>query len=83
MVDSALSLAREAHAIAAVDSLSETRSAYVGEARVIEGRALLAQGDTAGAREALTRAVSGLKTGAGAEHPRTREAERLLAAIRP
>ena len=82
-IDEALKFAREARETAAVDSLADTRSAYVGEARLIEGRALLAQGDTAAARAALEKALPGLRTGAGEEHPRTRQAERLLAAIHP
>jgi serine/threonine-protein kinase len=77
-VDEALGLARDAEATAMVDSLAETRSAYVGEARVIEGRALLAKRDTSGARAALEKALPALRLGAGAEHPRTREAEMLL-----
>ncbi len=80
-VDSALSLAGQAREIAAVDSLTETRSAYVGEARLIEGRALLAKGDSAAAREAFEKGVIALRTGAGVEHPRTREAERMLATL--
>jgi eukaryotic-like serine/threonine-protein kinase len=79
--DSALGLAREAHAIAAVDSLAETRSATVGEARFLEGRALAASGDTTGARVALTAAIRALRHGAGEEHPRTRQAEAALQAL--
>jgi eukaryotic-like serine/threonine-protein kinase len=75
----ALEYARAAAGIATSDPLSETRSAYVGEARLLEGRALLARGDSAGARAALTRAVTALRSGAGAEHPRSREAEGSLA----
>ena len=81
-IDEALASAREAQEIAKVDSLADTRSAYVGEARLIEGRALLARGDTAGANAALEKALQGLKTGAGEGHPRTKEAERLLGALR-
>lgn len=76
----ALRYARDARTTAAVDSLATTRSAYVGEASLVEGRALLALGDRAGARAALGHAVVALRTGAGAEHPRTREAERLASA---
>jgi tetratricopeptide (TPR) repeat protein len=78
----ALEYARAAYRIAASDSLTETRSAYVGETRLVEGRALLATGDTAGARGALERARVALSAGAGADHPRTREAESLLAGLR-
>lgn len=78
----ALGFARAARAITTRDSLTETRSAYVGEARLLEGRALLASGDTAAARESLERAAVALRSGAGAAHPRTREAEALLASLR-
>jgi hypothetical protein len=74
----ALEYARAAHEIAHSDSLSETRSAYVGEARVLEGRALLASGDTAAARSALAAAVTALRAGVGPTHARTRDAEALL-----
>jgi len=56
--------------MAVVDSLADLRSAYVGEARLIEARALLAGADTAGARAAIGRALPALRYGAGAEHPR-------------
>jgi hypothetical protein len=82
-LDEALKLAREAREIAALDSLADTRSAYVGEARLVEARVQLAKGDTAGARAALALALPGLRAGAGDEHPRTRQAERLLASLRP
>ncbi len=77
----ALSLAREVRAVAAVDSLADARSAYVGEARLVEARALLALADSAGARETLARALVALRSGAGAGHPRTREAAALAARI--
>jgi eukaryotic-like serine/threonine-protein kinase len=82
-IDEAEQMAGEARETAAVDSLADLRSAYVGEARLIEGRALLARGDTTGAAGILEKAVTGLTSGAGEAHPRTREAARLLAAIRP
>jgi len=72
-----LEYARAAHGIASSDALTETHSAYVGEARLIEGRALLATGDTSGARAALAGAVTALRAGVGSGHPRTQEAERL------
>lgn len=78
----ALRYARDARATATVDSLAETRSAYVGEASLVEARALRALGDSSGARTALGRAVVALRAGAGTEHPRTREAERLASAAR-
>ena len=77
--DTALRFSREAHRIAAVDSLSETRSARVGEARLIEGRALLATGDTAEGRKVLRQALVALRFGAGNDHERTRQASRWLA----
>ena len=82
-IDEALKFAREAREIAAVDSLADTRSAYVGQARLVEGRALLAERDTVRARTALEKALPALRSGAGEEHPLTRQADRLLAAIGP
>jgi len=78
----ALTLAREARAMAALDSLAETRSAFVGEARLVEARALLASADTLGARGQLEGALVALRNGAGSEHPRSREAAELLEQIR-
>ena len=79
-VDSALAFAREARAIAMIDSLANARSAYVGQARLAEARALLAGGDTIGARASLERGLLALRTGGGPEHPVTRETEALLSA---
>ena len=73
--------ARAAADIATSDSLSETRSAYVGEARLIEGTALVALGDSAAARAVVSRALRALASGVGPNHPRTLEAERLLAGL--
>ena len=78
----AAAYARAAAEMATSDSLSETRSAYVGEARLLEGKALLAQGDTASARVVLARGVSALRAGAGPEHPLVRAGEGLLASLR-
>jgi eukaryotic-like serine/threonine-protein kinase len=77
----AAAYARAAADIATSDSLSETRSAYVGEARLLEGRALLAEGDTASARAVLARGVSALRAGAGPAHPLVRAGEGLLASL--
>lgn len=77
----ALEYARAAHGIAASDPLTETRSAYVGEADLLEGRALLADGDVSGARAALSRARTALIAGAGDSHPRVRETEAVLARL--
>jgi eukaryotic-like serine/threonine-protein kinase len=79
----ALHFARDARQLATRDSLAETRSAYVGEARLVEARALLASSDTGAARATLGQAVVGLRTGAGDGHPRTREATALLASLSP
>lgn len=80
-IEEALRFAREARAIGTIDSLADGRSAYAGEARLIEGRVLLAQGDTQQARPVLEKALAGLRTGAGDAHPRTRQAESLLAML--
>jgi serine/threonine protein kinase/Tfp pilus assembly protein PilF len=80
--DSALRFARDARTIAALDSLADTHSAYVGEARLAEGRALLARGDSTAARATLERALVALRAGAGAGHPLVRETESLLSALR-
>ncbi|MDQ6737173.1 MAG: serine/threonine protein kinase [Gemmatimonadota bacterium] len=77
----AIGYARDARATATVDTLTETRSAYVGDARLVEARAQLATGDSSSARITLARSVVGLRNGAGTAHPLTREAERLLAAL--
>jgi eukaryotic-like serine/threonine-protein kinase len=80
--DSALRFARDARTIATLDSIADTRSAYVGEARLAEGRALLAQRDTIAARATLERALAALRAGAGAAHPLARETDSLLTALR-
>jgi len=77
----ALGYARDARAKATLDSLTETRSAYVGEAGLIEARALLASGDTSHARAELARSVVALRNGAGGEHPRMREAVELMGTL--
>jgi hypothetical protein len=78
----AAAYAQAAAAIATSDSLSEARSAYVGEARLLEGRALLSQGDTGSARAVLARGVGALRAGAGHEHPLVRAGEGLLVSLR-
>jgi tetratricopeptide (TPR) repeat protein len=78
----ALEWARQALAIAAVDSLAHARSAAVGEARLLEARALLESGDSNGARAAAHRAWSALRVGAGPQHPQTRAAETLVRSLR-
>ena len=79
--DEALKLARHTLRIASVDSLAPTRSTYAGEAYLVEGRVLLAKGDTAAARQSLGRAVTALRVGAGSDHVRTRQAESALALL--
>ena len=80
--DSALSFARDARAIATLDSIADRRSAHVGEARLAEGRALLAQDDTLEARATLERALDALRAGGGAAHPLVGETESLLSTLR-
>ncbi|MEP7064672.1 MAG: protein kinase [Gemmatimonadota bacterium] len=80
--DSALQFARDARTIATVDSLAAKQSGHVGVARLAEGRALLARGDTSAARATLTRAVVALKFGVGANNPIAREADALLSGLR-
>jgi serine/threonine-protein kinase len=74
----AIEYARAARGIADVDSLTDTRSAYVGEASLLEARGLLAAGDTAGARDRAAQALTALTNGAGADDPRAVEARALL-----
>jgi ATP/maltotriose-dependent transcriptional regulator MalT len=75
--------AGDARTLATRDSVTETRSAFVGEGRLVEARVQLASGDTVGARATLTKAASALESGAGADHPRTKEANALLARLPP
>jgi len=79
--DSARALALQAHDIAAVDSLTEVQSARVGEANLLGGQALLAEGDTAAARTALQHALIALQHGAGPDYPKTRLAATTLQAV--
>jgi serine/threonine-protein kinase len=75
----ALQYAQSAREIATRDSLSTRRSAFVGEARLLEGRARLVLGDTTAAWTDFRNALDALRYGAGAEHPRALEAAKLLA----
>jgi hypothetical protein len=77
----AAGFAREARTTATRDSLTEQRSAFVGESRLMEARAALATGDTASARAMLERAVQALRWGIGSTDHRTVAAERLLASL--
>ncbi|HSB54796.1 MAG TPA: hypothetical protein VLD58_10585, partial [Gemmatimonadales bacterium] len=75
--DEALRFARAADSLAAEDSLAVTRSAFVGEARLLQARALVARGDSSGARHIIGSAITALGAGAGPRHPLTLEAEAL------
>jgi tetratricopeptide (TPR) repeat protein len=75
--DTALVLAEAGETLAAVDSLARSESAFVGEARLREAKALAALGRAAEARTRLADAVAALVAGAGEEHPRTVEARAL------
>jgi tetratricopeptide (TPR) repeat protein len=59
------SLALLGRAAAAIDSAALERSAYVGRAELVRGRARLALGDTVGAREAADRAIVAAASGYG------------------
>jgi tetratricopeptide (TPR) repeat protein len=76
------SLVERALAVSVRDPATETRSALVGEIRLIEAKAMVARGDTGRARARLERASAALRTGAGPSHPRTAEADSLLARLR-
>jgi eukaryotic-like serine/threonine-protein kinase len=73
----ALGYARASDSLAAEDSVAVLRSAYVGEARLLEACALLVTGDTVGARSAVGSAVTALTAGAGPRHPLTLQADSL------
>ncbi|MEO7103214.1 MAG: tetratricopeptide repeat protein, partial [Gemmatimonadaceae bacterium] len=79
--EEALGYAHDAQANATLDSLTETRSAYVGEARLVGARAQLAMSDSSAARASMAKSVIELRNGAGVSHPRTREATTLLGAL--
>ncbi|MEP6574708.1 MAG: serine/threonine-protein kinase, partial [Gemmatimonadota bacterium] len=75
----ALGFARSAHALAVLDSLTTTRSGFVGEASLLEGQALLALHDTTAALAAFRAALAPLNQGFGPEDSRTHQARALLA----
>ena len=77
----ALEYARAAATSATIDSLAGVRSAWVGQARLLEARALLATGDSNAARQASNTAARALTVGAGAGHPLTLEAQALLRSL--
>jgi hypothetical protein len=74
MADSLAGIGRSA---AAVDSIALTRSAHVGRAEHVRARALLALGDTTGARAAAARAVVAMTNGFGVSNANTRTARAL------
>jgi tetratricopeptide (TPR) repeat protein len=59
------------------------RSADVGQARLLRAEARRRQGQAAAAREDATFAVAALEAGFGANHPETKRARALLAALSP
>jgi tetratricopeptide (TPR) repeat protein len=80
--DSALAMADSALRIATRDSLSATRSARVGEVQLLRARVQLWKGDTVAARTNARRAMVALRSGGGANNPRTKEAEAFVARLR-
>ena len=78
----AIELAGGARKMATLDSLAETRSGYVGEARLLEARALMLQGDSSRARVVLAQALPALAFGYGPKHPRMMDGEELLKRLR-
>ncbi len=81
--DEALRFVRAARLLGRVDSLTERRSALVGEELLLESRAELARGDTAESIRVLERAMAALRFGLRPGHPRTVEAEHLLVQLSP
>ena len=78
----ALQYARACDSVFTRDSLTVTRSAYLGEARLLEARVLLATGDSVQAGLMLQTAAVALAAGAGANHPLTLEADSLRRVLR-
>jgi eukaryotic-like serine/threonine-protein kinase len=72
------SLARLARVVAAVDSIALTRSGLVGRAELLRARALRAQRDLPGARQAAARATIALGNGYGEGNALTRVARLLV-----
>ena len=80
-LDEAADLVHRARETALLDSLTDSLSASVAEARVVESALLLARGDTAQARTVLDLAVAGFLRGAGPGDPRTRDGQARRAAL--
>jgi eukaryotic-like serine/threonine-protein kinase len=72
------SLARLARRVAAIDSIALTRSGLVGRAELLRARALRAQRDLPGARQAAARATIALANGYGEGNAWTRVARLLV-----
>ena len=72
------SLARLGLRLARERGYRETESAEEGGVLMALARSRLALGDSAGARDALGRAVAGLRHGLGPRHPRALQAEAML-----
>jgi serine/threonine-protein kinase len=81
--DTAMAYARTVDSTSTLDSLTETRSGWVGAARLLESRAQLAAGDTAAARHSVRAARTALMVGLGPNHPLTQAATALLAQLAP
>ena len=77
----ALDFAAEARRPAQVDSIA--RGTWSGAADLMSAKAHLIAGDTVAARAALADAVAGLQSGAGTDHPLTREAQGVLSRVAP
>jgi eukaryotic-like serine/threonine-protein kinase len=77
------SLARHALRLERLLGQDEIRSGDMGLALLVLGRARLTQGDSAGGRDALARAVGPLEFGLGPDHPQSRAARQLLAKRAP
>jgi hypothetical protein len=75
------SLASQARAALALDSLADLQSALAGRAHFLTAQARLILGDTVGAARALAAAKVPLARGYGRTHPRTLRAESLHTAF--
>jgi hypothetical protein len=75
--------AAAAVALAEKTARDASRSADVGRARLILGKAQAARGHPAAARVAIAAALPGLTHGLGADHPLTREARQLADEAQP
>ena len=77
----ALDLATLARKSVLVDSIAVSQNAILGEVRLIEGRALLALGDSTQGRAAIGEALVALRYGGGPDFPPTRLADQLQARL--